>query len=119
MRLVKEIVREYDIRGIYDQDLYPDTAYYIGKALGTKALKNNCDVINIGFDGRISSPILSQKLIEGVLSTGCNVNNIGLVPTPVLYFSTFLLDVSYGIILTASHNPKEYNGFKFISNRFL
>lgn len=115
MKLSDEIVREYDIRGIFNKNLYPENAYNIGQALGSKALKNNCNIINVGFDGRISSPILSKKLIAGILSTGCNVNNIGLVPTPILYFSTFLLDISYGVILTASHNPKEYNGFKFIS----
>jgi len=115
MRLSKEIVREYDIRGIYQKNLDENSAYYIGKALATKALKNDCHIINVGFDGRNSSPSLSKKLIEGILSTGCNVNNIGLVPTPILYYSTFLLNVPYGVIVTASHNPKEYNGFKFIS----
>ena len=114
-QLRDEIVREYDIRGIYQQNLFAENAYNIGRALGSKALKNGCKLVNVGFDGRVSSPRLSRELISGILSTGCDVNNIGLVPTPILYFSTFLQDVSYGVIVTASHNPKEYNGFKFIS----
>jgi phosphomannomutase len=111
------IVREYDIRGIYGKKLFPEDAEIIGKALGTKALINGSNVINLGYDGRLSSPILKEKMIAGIISTGCNVNNLGLVPSPVLYFSNYELNIDYGIVITASHNPKEYNGFKIHSKK--
>ena len=118
MNILPEIVREYDIRGVYGKNLFDHTAYHIGRVIGKKAMASKVEKKNIavGFDGRLSSPNLSFNLIKGILSTGCNVNNIGLVPTPILYFAKFFLDVSYGVMVTASHNPKEYNGFKFISN---
>jgi phosphomannomutase len=110
-----EIVREYDIRGVYNKNLFNDTAYYIGKALAKKAKSNNKHIINVGYDARFSSLDLVKEIIAGINDAGCDVNNIGLVTTPMLYFSTFHLDVAYGVMVTASHNPKEYNGFKFIS----
>ncbi len=113
--LAANIVREYDIRGVVGKDLFPEDAYYIGRALATKALAQQCEVINVGYDGRHSSPEISQQLIKGILDSGCNVNNIGLVPSPLLYFSVYHLQVAYGVIVTASHNPKEYNGFKILS----
>ncbi len=115
--ILDKIVREYDIRGVYNKTLFANDAYLIGKALGTKALQNNSNVINVAYDGRKSSPVLKNNLIKGILETGCDVNNIGLVPSPALYFSIFYLkNINYGIVITASHNPKEYNGFKIISH---
>lgn len=112
-----DIVREYDIRGVFSKQLFAEDAEIIGKALGSKALINGSNVINLGCDGRKSSPILKERMIEAILSTGCNVNDVGLVPSPVLYFSTYALNIDYGIIITASHNPKEYNGFKILSQK--
>jgi phosphomannomutase len=123
MNILPEIVREYDIRGVYGKNLFDNTAYYIGYALGQKAMNHAQSIgvdnatINMGFDGRLSSPNLVKNLVKGAIATGCNVNNVGLVPTPTLYFANFFLEnISYGVMITASHNPKEYNGFKFISN---
>ncbi|MFZ8865150.1 MAG: phosphomannomutase/phosphoglucomutase [Rickettsiales bacterium] len=117
VKLNKNIVREYDIRGVFGQELFAENAYEIGLALGLRALANNSDIINIGYDGRNSSPILVENLIAGIKNSGCAVNNIGLVPSPMLYFSVYWLKVDYGIMVTASHNPKEYNGFKIISKK--
>ena len=111
------IVREYDIRGVAGKTLFAENGYNIGRALGTKALANGSKVINVGYDGRVSSPEISSELIRGVIESGCDVNDVGLVPSPGLYFSVFHLDVDYGIMVTASHNPKEYNGFKIISKK--
>jgi phosphomannomutase len=116
-KLDLNIVREYDIRGIYGKNLFAENGYNIGKGLGTKAIEKGTPIINLGYDGRFSSPELSSNLIQGILDSGCDVNNIGLVPSPLLYFSNFHLNVDYGIVVTASHNPKEYNGFKIVSQK--
>ena len=115
--LNKKIVREYDIRGIYNKDLFAENGYEIGLALGTIALNAGSNIVNIAYDGRLSSPEISENLIKGVLETGCSVNDLGLLSSPALYFSIYHLAVDYGVIITASHNPKEYNGFKFISTK--
>lgn len=116
-KLNTDIVREYDIRGIFDKDLFVENAYDIGLSLGLRAKNNNSDIINVGYDGRNSSPQIVKYLIKGIRNSGCSVNNIGLVPSPMLYFSIYHLNVDYGIMVTASHNPKEYNGFKIISKK--
>lgn len=107
------IFRGYDIRGIYNEDLFESTAYTIGKAYGTY-LKQKFDKneVIIGEDNRTSSPVLSKALIKGVLSTGVDVIYLGLVTSPMLYFANEVYNVCAGIMVTASHNPKEYNGFK-------
>ncbi len=107
------IFRGYDIRGIYNEDLFESTAYTIGKAYGTYLKqKFNGDKVIIGEDNRLSSPVLTNALIEGVLSTGVDVIYLGLVTSPMLYFANEIYDIHAGIMVTASHNPKEYNGFK-------
>lgn len=117
MEIKKEIFREYDIRGIYESELNCDTAYYIGLAYGT-ILKNkyNKDKCIVGYDNRLSSIDLSESLVKGITDTGVNVINIGLVTTPIYYYAWDLLDTKCGVMITASHNPKEYNGFKFSYN---
>ena len=112
----KHIFREYDIRGIYEKDLTLETAYKIGQAFGTIISKENKKGIVIGFDNRKSSPPLYTELKNGILSTGINVINIGMVTTPMYYFALNKFDTKAGIMITGSHNPKEYNGFKVSLN---
>lgn len=109
----KYIFRGYDIRGIYNEDLNEDVAYTIGKAYGTLLIKDyNQSAVIVGHDNRVSSPLLSKALIDGITSTGVNVIDIGLVTSPMLYYANELYNIHAGIMVTASHNPKEYNGFK-------
>lgn len=108
------IFREYDIRGIVGKDLDRETAVYIGKALGTLVRRSNADAkyLSVGRDVRNSSAELASGVIEGITSTGLGVYDIGVCPTPLQYFSIFHLDLDGGIMITGSHNPPEYNGFK-------
>ena len=105
------IFREYDIRGTFEQNLTETDAYYIGKAYAATLKKG---IVAIGFDGRISSPALSEALIKGITDSGLDVINIGLVPTPALYFAVFHLNLDGGIMVTGSHNPPDQNGFKLM-----
>ncbi len=109
----KEIFRGYDIRGIYGEDLTEDTAYTIGKAFGSYIQDLGKTKAIVGMDNRASSDVLKETLIEGLIETGVDVIDIGLVTTPMYYFSWEYLNVCSGLMITASHNPKEYNGFKF------
>ena len=106
------IIREYDIRGVFNKTLFEKDAKVLGNLFGMMIGENNS--VNIAFDGRVSSPILKENLIEGFLEVGVNVNEIGLGPTPLLYFSCFELNSNSGIIVTGSHNPKNHNGFKIV-----
>ncbi len=112
MKVNPLIFREYDIRGLVEKDLTDEFVEHLGKAYGTYVLRHGYKNVVIGYDGRQSSPHLKEALIQGILSTGCNVTEIGMCPTPVLYFSIFHLDKGGGIAVTGSHNPPEYNGFK-------
>jgi len=104
--------REYDIRGIAGKDMTEDDVIQIGKGVGTFLVQNNCFKLTVGRDCRVTSDVYSEKLIEGLLSAGCDVIDIGICPTPVLYFSIHHLNQEGGVMVTASHNPGEYNGFK-------
>ncbi|HYQ71575.1 MAG TPA: phosphomannomutase/phosphoglucomutase [Gammaproteobacteria bacterium] len=86
----------------------------IGRAIGSEALQRGRNTVVVGRDGRLSGPTLSSALIRGIISTGCDVKDIGCVPTPVLYFATYYLDTQTGVIVTGSHNPPEYNGLKIV-----
>lgn len=108
----KYIFRGYDIRGIYGEDLTEDVAYTIGKGFGSYIQTLGKKVAVVGHDNRVSSPILSNAFIQGAIETGITIYDIGLVTTPMYYFSWDNLDVVSGAMITASHNPKEYNGFK-------
>jgi phosphomannomutase/phosphoglucomutase len=108
------IFRAYDIRGIVDRTLTPRAVELIGCAIGSEALQCGCNTVVVGRDGRLSGPVLSSALIRGIISTGCDVKDIGCVPTPVLYFATYHLDTRSGVILTGSHNPPDYNGLKIV-----
>lgn len=110
-----EIFKKYDIRGIYDKTLTEKDAYLIGKAfvrLYNIKLRKLPTLLTVGHDARLSCEPLKNALIKGILECGVDVVDLGLVPTPVQYFSLFTLDVDGGIMITASHNPPEYNGFK-------
>ncbi|MCI0482573.1 MAG: phosphomannomutase/phosphoglucomutase [Candidatus Dadabacteria bacterium] len=107
-----QIFREYDIRGIVDKDLNEDVLERIGKAYGTYIKDFGAKVVSIGRDCRLSSPDYSKAMTRGINSTGVDVIDIGMVSTPMLYFSLYNLDVGGGVMITASHNPGEYNGIK-------
>ncbi len=111
------IFRAYDIRGIYPKEINENLAEKIGLAFGTflkQKYKNKKIKIFVGYDVRESSPKLKERLINGLLSTGIDVIDIGLVSTPMLYFSVAYYKLDGGVMITASHNPPEYNGFKFV-----
>ena len=108
------IIREYDIRGIYDQTLFDKDAKILGNLFGLKL--GNGKTVNIAYDGRNSSISLKENLIEGLLEVGVNVNEVGLGPTPMLYYSCVDMNIDSGIIVTGSHNPKTHNGFKIVYN---
>ena len=110
------IFRAYDIRGIVGKTLTRERVYDIGRALGTDAKNHDCKTIVMGRDGRKSSPLLAEALAQGIASTGRNVLDIGMVPTPVLYFVARHTEGRSGVMLTGSHNPADYNGLKMVIN---
>ena len=117
MKVNSEIFRAYDIRGIVDETLTEEGIFQIGKAIGSHILSEGRSSILTARDGRVSGPRLLNKFQKGVISSGCNVVDIGEVPTPLLYFSTFKTNISDGVMLTGSHNPKNYNGLKIVINK--
>lgn len=104
--------REYDIRGIADKDFSDDIVYLLGQTLGTYFLQNNVGKITLGRDCRLSSPRIHKGLSQGVLDTGCHIVDVGIIPSPLLYFSLFELDMNGGLMITGSHNPPDNNGLK-------
>lgn len=104
--------REYDIRGIAGKDMTEDDVVIIGKGVGTFLRKNGASKIALGRDCRLTSDSYAKKFAEGLASTGCDVTDIGICTTPVLYYSIKHLKQEGGVMITASHNPPEYNGFK-------
>ncbi len=106
------IFREYDIRGIVDKDLTDDVVEKIGMACGTYMRRKNKTNINVGGDCRLSTERFRKALIKGLKSTGCNVTTLGVTTTPILYFSLFHLKADGGVMITGSHNPSNFNGFK-------
>jgi len=108
------IFRAYDIRGIVDRTLTARAVELIGRAIGSEALQRGRNAVVVGRDGRLSGPVLSSALIRGIISTGCDVKDVGCVPTPVLYFAIHYLDTQTGAMVTGSHNPPDYNGLKIV-----
>lgn len=106
------ILRAYDIRGIYNETLFDKDAYYVAKSFASFLRKNDKKKIVVACDGRLSSPILKEELIMGLKESGLDVFDVGVGPTPMLYFSVYQLDCDAGIMVTGSHNPKTHNGFK-------
>jgi len=116
MEVNQHIFRANDIRGVAYKDLTEEVVIKLGKSLGSEALERGVKDFVIGRDGRLSSPDMYEWLSGGVLSTGCNVINIGIVTSPMFYHSTFVLESASGVVITGSHNPGEYNGFKVVFN---
>jgi phosphomannomutase/phosphoglucomutase len=110
------IFRAYDIRGIVDENLTVANVTSLGKAIGSLALESGQRCLAVGRDGRISGPALVEALCAGIISTGCDVLDIGMVPTPLLYYATQVFETHSGVMLTGSHNPMEYNGLKTVIN---
>ena len=110
------IFREYDIRGVVDQDLTDNVVLNLGRAFGTYMLRNNAQSLSVGGDIRLSTERFREQIISGLISTGVNVVDLGPVPTPVQYYSMYVLPVDAGIMITGSHNPPDYNGFKMTLN---
>ena len=106
------ILREYDIRGIVGENLSEEDAYYLGRAFGTFVRRKGGSRVCIGYDGRDTSPTLSDALTKGLNESGIDVEHVGLGPTPMLYFAVKERGADAGIMITGSHNPSEYNGFK-------
>lgn len=113
---VSDIFRAYDIRGIVDKTLTKELVYNIGRALGSEAKFQGINQIVLGYDGRISSPSLTEAFAKGIVTTGINVIEIGMVPTPVLYFAAQHIEGRSGVMITGSHNPVNYNGLKIVLN---
>jgi phosphomannomutase/phosphoglucomutase len=107
-----EIFREYDIRGIADRDLTSPVIEALGRAFAAYIKPKGISTVTVGYDARVSSPRLCDDIVRGLSSAGMKITIIGLCPTPVLYFSLFHLNPGAGVMITGSHNPAEFNGFK-------
>jgi phosphomannomutase / phosphoglucomutase len=114
MQLPSEIFKAYDVRGIVGKTLTPEICFAIGQSLGTLSLERGADTFAVGRDGRHSGPALSQALRDGMVSTGCNAIDLGLVPSPVSYFAGHYLNTGSCVSVTGSHNPPDYNGIKMV-----
>jgi phosphomannomutase len=109
------VLREYDIRGVIGETLGPDDARAIGRGFATMLREAGGKKVAVGYDGRVSSPILEHALVEGLTASGCDVVRVGMGPTPMLYYAEASAeDVDGGIQITGSHNPANYNGFKMV-----
>ena len=117
MTIHHEIFRAYDIRGVVDETLTADIVSLIGRALGTEMQILGSHMAAIGRDGRKSSPDFTEALCEGLMSTGCDVVDVGMVPTPALYHAASRISGGTGFQITGSHNPSQYNGIKMMINR--
>ena len=115
--LKSTIFREYDIRGIADAELKNEDVRVLGQAFGTWLRRKGATDINLARDCRLSSDRLHSSLLTGLMAAGCHVTDLGIVPTPLLYYSVFHLKAGGGIMITGSHNPSEYNGFKVMHGK--
>ncbi len=116
-RFHSSILRAGDIRGIYNETLSDEDAFYIGKGFATAIIRESSNanpVIALAYDGRLSTPALRAKLVEGILSTGATLHDFGVGPTPLMYFSAHTTHANAGIMITGSHNPANHNGFKMM-----
>ena len=116
MELNKYMFREYDIRGVWGRDINEEVSYLIGRAFGSKLKRLGKVETLVGYDNRYSSPIIEENVVKGIRECGVNVVRLGLVTTPMYYYGWDLLNIKCGIMITASHNPKDDNGFKFSYN---
>lgn len=107
-------LREYDIRGIVGRTLHPEDAFAIGRCFGSMVIRGGGTSVAVGYDGRLSSPEMEAQLVAGLRACGLKVKRIGCGPTPMLYFSSYALKADGAIMVTGSHNPPDYNGFKMM-----
>ena len=114
MSVSQSIFKAYDIRGVVEQDLTPNTVKLIGLAIGSESIAKGERGVVVGRDGRLSGPDLMNSLKEGLKQSGCHIVDIGMVPTPLVYFGTYTKAATSGVMITGSHNPPEYNGFKIM-----
>ena len=114
MDITSSIFKAYDIRGIVEKELTPEVVKLIGLAIGSESIAQGERGIVVGRDGRLTGPTLSESLISGLIESGCHIVDIGMVPTPLVYFATYTKGASSGVMVTGSHNPPEYNGLKII-----
>ena len=112
--LPAEIFRAYDIRGVVGQTLTAEYVYWLGRAIGSESIDAGQTRVAVARDGRLSGPELMGELIRGLCDSGCEVIDLGMVPTPVLYYATHTTDASSGVMITGSHNPPDYNGLKIV-----
>ena len=117
MEINPAIFGMYDIRGIFGQDLTVENVKLLGRALGTFFLQNKINEVVVGHDNRLSGPAIKKSLFQGLNEAGINIIDLGLIMTPMTYFSWQALDANATIMITASHNPPEYNGFKVSLNK--
>ena len=110
VEIPENIFKAYDIRGIVGKTLTSDIVREIGRAIGSEAIARRQSTVVVGRDGRLSGPEFAQALSDGLRAAGVNVIDIGMVPTPVLYFATHHLKTGSGVAITGSHNPPDYNG---------
>src|SRR5579863_7910988 len=115
--LSPHIFREYDIRGIADTELPDAGIRMLGRAFGTYLIRRGARKVNLARDCRLSSGRLHDALLAGLLAAGCKVTDLGIVPTPCLYYSVFHLNANAGVMITGSHNPSDYNGFKVMHGK--
>ncbi|HEY9278758.1 MAG TPA: phosphomannomutase/phosphoglucomutase [Eoetvoesiella sp.] len=112
--LPEAVFKAYDIRGTVPDQLNPDFARRLGNALAQRARTEGISTLVVGYDGRLSSPELSQALQEGIMAAGVNTIDLGMVPTPLVYFAAYTQETGSGVAITGSHNPPNYNGFKMM-----
>ena len=111
------VLREYDIRGIVGKTLHPADAFAIGRGFGSIVARAGGHRVAVGYDGRLSSPDLEPHLVAGLRASGMNVVRVGRGPTPMLYFAATVLETDGAVMVTGSHNPPDYNGFKMMLGR--
>ena len=114
MVVSNSIFKAYDIRGIVEGELTPDVVRAIGRAIGSESIDKGERGVAVGRDGRLSGMMLMDSLKAGLIESGCHVIDVGMVPTPLVYFSTYTKGATSGVMITGSHNPPEYNGFKIM-----
>jgi phosphomannomutase/phosphoglucomutase len=116
-KISTSIFREYDIRGVVGKDLTDETVRLIGKGAGTYLSRRGIRGVALGRDVRLSSKPFRDSIVRGLVETGCEVFDIGVVTTPMLYFSLFDKDMNGGLMITGSHNPPDFNGFKIAEGK--
>ena len=116
-RFHPSVLREYDVRGVVGKTLSEADARALGRAFGAMVAEQGGKRVAVGLDGRVSSPAMEAAVVEGLRASGVTALRIGRGPTPMLYFAVFHLEADGGVMVTGSHNPPDYNGFKMMLGR--